>query len=287
MSRIGHADQDAEEADGDVAEDCHDLRRLAGMNPAGILAKVDIAYPMQAVLDRPVSPQKGRQALGIRPGWRQAGNSEAHRDPVAASALVDPVALDPEDLLQTGPTAILGSQGAGGLQRAHFDAAAVQVSAASGRNRLGHHRWLAEQGGDVVTQGGLVVFHGQDVVATLGHDLVHDRFLGQLGIPGDDPTREVESLQERQGRADLVTVVHGPLRQDHSHLGGEGRQELLGRLAATAAAALGLAVQRQRPQRRQPGPPPLAQRLLQSGHIDLAENPTQRGRAGPRKVRQA
>ena len=38
--------------------------------------------------------------MGIRPGWRQAGNPEAHRDRMGASALVDAVALDPEDLLQ-------------------------------------------------------------------------------------------------------------------------------------------------------------------------------------------
>ena len=143
--------QDAQEADGDVAEAGHDLRCFAGMNATGILAKVDIAYPMQAILDSPVPAKDGCEVFGVRPTRRQAGNTEAHRDSAGPAALVDAVALDPEDLLQAGPTTILGGQGAGGLQVAHFDAAAMQVNATGGGNRLGHHPWLTEQDADVVT----------------------------------------------------------------------------------------------------------------------------------------
>jgi hypothetical protein len=81
--------QDAEEADSGATKDGHRLRRLAGMNPAGILAKVDIAYPVQAIFDGPMAAQNLCQALGIRPGWRQAGDPEADQRVTSTARLAE------------------------------------------------------------------------------------------------------------------------------------------------------------------------------------------------------
>ena len=57
--------QEGEQADGQVAEERHDLGRVAGVDAAGILGEVDIAHPMQPVLDAPVATVDGGQAFGI------------------------------------------------------------------------------------------------------------------------------------------------------------------------------------------------------------------------------
>ena len=203
---------------------------------------------MQAVFDTPMAAHEGRQPFGIGLSRGQAGE-EDDLDAAQAAAFIDTLPLEAKDLLQAGPTAILGGQGVGSVQGAHFNATAVQVVRGCG-DRLGDDLRISEQGGDVVTQGGLVGFGGQDIVTTLGDDLLNDRFLGQLGVASDDPARQIEPFQQGQGGADLVTVADGALGQDDPHLGGEGRQQLHGVLAALPAAAHRLTVQRQRTQTR-------------------------------------
>jgi hypothetical protein len=158
--------QESQEAERHVAEDRHDLGCIAGVDAAGILAEDDIAHPMQAVFDAPIAAHEGRQPFGIGLSRRQAGDAEDYLDAAHAGALIDTLPLEAKDLLQAGPTAILGGQGVGSLQGAHFNAAAVQVRPSGRRERLRDDLGISEQGGDVVTQGGLVVLGGQDIVTT-------------------------------------------------------------------------------------------------------------------------
>ena len=138
--------------------------------------------------------------------------AENYLDAAHTGALLDPLPLEAKDLLQAGPAAILGGQGVGGLPGGHFNAAAVQVRLLGRRERLPtDNLGIREQGGDVVRQGGLVIFSGQDIVTTLAD--------GTLGL--DDP-----------------------------HLRGERRQHLHGVLTALPAAAHRLTVQGQRSQTR-------------------------------------
>jgi hypothetical protein len=146
--------------------------------------------------------------------------AEDDLDAAHAGALIDPLPLEAKDLLQAGPAAILGGQGAGSLQGAHFNATAVQVRPPGRGDRLSDDLGIVEEGGNVVTQGGLVVLGGQDIGPTLGDDLLDDRFLGEFGVAGHDPARQIESFQQGQGGADLVTVADGALGQHDSHLGG-------------------------------------------------------------------
>ena len=147
-----------------------------------------------------MTAHQGRQPFGIGLRRGQAGDAEHDLDAAHAGALIDPLPLEAEDLLQTGPAAILGGQGVGSLQGAHFNAAAVQVRTAGRSDRLSDDLGIAEEGGNVVTQGGLVGLGGQHVVATLGDHLLNDRFLRELGIAGDDPARQIESFQQGQRR---------------------------------------------------------------------------------------
>jgi len=43
------------QADGQVAEGGHHLRRVAGMDATGVFGEVHIAHPVQAVFDAPVT----------------------------------------------------------------------------------------------------------------------------------------------------------------------------------------------------------------------------------------
>ena len=62
-----------------------------------------------------------------------------------AGALIDTLPLKAKDLLQAGPTAILGGQGVGSLQGTHFNAAAVQVRPPGRRDRLSDALRIREQ----------------------------------------------------------------------------------------------------------------------------------------------
>jgi hypothetical protein len=128
--------QEAEETDCQVTEDRHDLGRFAGMDAAGIFAADNIAHPMQAVFDAPMAAHQGRQPCGIGLRRRQAGDAEHDLDAAHAGALIDTLPLEAKDLRQTGPTAIRGGQGVGGLQGSHFNAAAVQVRTPGRSDRL-------------------------------------------------------------------------------------------------------------------------------------------------------
>ena len=65
---------------------------------------------------------------------------------------------------------------------------------------------------------------GQDIGPTLGADLLDNRFVGEFGVAGHDPARQIESFQQGQRGTDLVTVADGALGQHDPHLRGEGRQ---------------------------------------------------------------
>jgi len=234
-----------------------------------------------------VAPVEGGQPAGIGALWCQAGDAVVDTELVRARAFVAALAFEAEDLAQARPAAVLGGQGGRGLQRPDFDPAAVQVHAPGRGQRLGDDVGLGEQGRNVVDQGGLVGFDSQHIVAAAGDDGLHDGFLGQLGVTGDDPACEIEPFQESQGRADLVAARDGALGQHQPHLGGKGGQELQGRLAVAATAPHGLAIQRQRSQRRQPSLPPGRQGLFEGHHVQLFEDPMQGGDARSGKVREA
>jgi hypothetical protein len=63
----------AERADDEVAQAGHDLRRGPSADLGAILGEGHIPDPVQAVLDRPVTPQEvgkpGRAGLGRKGGW--------------------------------------------------------------------------------------------------------------------------------------------------------------------------------------------------------------------------
>ena len=136
--------QETQEAERHVAEKRHDLGCVAGMDAAGILAADDIAHPMQAVFDAPMAAREGGQTFGIGLSRGQAGDAKDDLDATHAGALIDPLPLEAKDLLQAGPAAILGGQGAGSLQGTYFNATAVQVSAAGRGDRLSHDLGIAE-----------------------------------------------------------------------------------------------------------------------------------------------
>ena len=136
--------QETEEAERHIAEDCHDLGCVAGMDAAGILAEDDIALPMQAIFDAAVAAHEGRQPFDIGLSRGQAGNAENYLDAAHTGALINPLPQEAKDLLQAGPAGILGGQGAGSLQGTHFNATAVQVSTAGRGDRLSHDLGIAE-----------------------------------------------------------------------------------------------------------------------------------------------
>ena len=113
--RRGCRSQEPQEADRHVAEDRHGLGGFAGMDATGILAEDDIAHPVQAVFDAPMAADEGRQPFGIGVGRGQSGDTEDHRGSTGAGVLVDTLPFEAKDLLQAGPAAVFGRQGAGSL----------------------------------------------------------------------------------------------------------------------------------------------------------------------------
>ena len=133
------------------------------------------------------------------------------------------------------------------MQAAELDPAVAAVAGVVDDGYL-----APRQGGELVVQGGLVGLDDQDVGGVLvGDQPVGVLTLGVHGVGGQHPAGQVQALQERLEPGDLVGLgVHVALAEDRA--GGvvhRGEQvDLL--LAVVAAAAQGLAVDRDRPMRR-------------------------------------
>jgi hypothetical protein len=98
------------------------------------------------------------------------------------------------------------------------------------------------------TAGGLVGLDDQDVGGLLLADQpVGVGVLGVHGVGSDDPSSQVQALQQRLERGDLVGLgVHLGLGQDAAAGVVHHRQQVDLRVGVVAAAAQGLAVDRDR-----------------------------------------
>lgn len=189
--------EEANEADGGVAQGSHGLGCVTRTDMAGIFAESDVANPVQAVFDAPVASNQGGQAMGIGTLGGQAGDVEVDIAGGAASALVSEATLDAKGLLQAGPRAV-ALEGSACLQDALLRPAAMQMETIAAGDGISDHPTLLEQKRDIRIQRGLVLLHREHVVAALLHNGLGHDLVAQAGITGDDPALQVQALQQRE-----------------------------------------------------------------------------------------
>lgn len=108
MSPQGRGDgpmpSSAQETEGKITKGGQHLRRSATADLAAVLVEGDIANPMHAVLDAPVSPPKGEQSVGVGSVRWQAGHRVGHV--VRGFAPASDPSFYATDLGQGGPIAV-------------------------------------------------------------------------------------------------------------------------------------------------------------------------------------
>ena len=127
----------ADEADGEVAQGGHDLGSVAGAQLVAVLARDDVAHPVEAVLHGPVAPGPGGDGLGPGVGHGKGADQVGHLGgpPPAAAALVDGSgAADPHYLGGAGEVDPGG--GLDGLDGAPHPPPVAGVDARDGRDVL-------------------------------------------------------------------------------------------------------------------------------------------------------
>jgi hypothetical protein len=134
----------------------------------------------------------------------------------------------------------------GDLQAAEFDPAVAAVAGVVGEGDL-----APRQGGELLVQGGLVGLDDQHIGGVLSGDQpVGVLVLGVERIGRDHGGGQVQAVQQRPELGDLVgCMVHPALAQDTTAGVVHHGQQVHRRGAAVAAAAQGLAVDRDRPAR--------------------------------------
>lgn len=84
-------------------------------------------------------------------------------------------------------------------------------------------RLVAEAGGDIDLQAGLVVLDEEDIVPALLDHRLADLPLAEQGIAGDDPAADRQDPQQLQGRLMLISLgIDADLGQDRLHQRGIG-----------------------------------------------------------------
>src|SRR5205085_1735695 len=128
----------------------------------------------------------------------------------------------------------------------------------------------------------LVRLDGEDVVAAPLDDLLGQVALAEGGVADYDLAPQRQDAQQAQGRLVLVGPgAHAQLAEDGLGLGGVGGHQVLAGDLPLAAAARGLAVQRQhRGAGGQAGGGPARQALLQGG-VQPAQQAGEGGLGGP------
>jgi hypothetical protein len=101
-----------------------------------------------------------------------------------AGLLVDGRALNREDLADAGKVEVVVEAG-GGPDRALFDAAMGQGERLA---EVGRAAALEDQA-DILTQGRLVVFDGEDVMGVVVDEVFGELALGRQGVGGDGTRR--------------------------------------------------------------------------------------------------
>src|SRR5262249_15899230 len=108
-----------------------------------------------------------------------------------------------------------------------------------------HSQRLVKRGLDVGVQGRLVVLDRQQVVTACVPDLLGYGFLAADGVDADQRPVQVQQLQQLRDSHDLIALVlDGDLGQAQAVLGRPGADQVQSGAVGPAAAANGLAVDR-------------------------------------------
>src|SRR5262245_59667366 len=221
------------------------LRRVALATAAAVFSEEDIQAPMLSILDAPVGPNPLRQ-FGGRGGaatdvvgfFHTLLVSHPPRAPHLHHRLeIDPLLCraQPLRLVQHHVDAFLVAPMALLLTDEQVVPDPLQVDG----------QGILERGLDVGVQGRLVVLDRQQVVAACVPDLLGNGFLAADGGDADQRPVQVQQLQQLRYGHDLIALVaNGDLGQAQAVLGGPGADQVQGGAVGPAAAAYGLAVDR-------------------------------------------
>ena len=188
-----------EDADGEAAQRGDVLGAVAGADGAAILIPVPVEHVVAAVLNAPVGAIEGEHGGRRGAGGAVAGDAADRLGGGLGGLLHGDLTFDEEDLGEAGEVEIVVEAG-GGPDCARLDASMGEV----GRFLEVGHPARGEQQPDRVSEPGLIVFDGEDVVGVVLAQIGGQLALGQQGVGGDGLAGELEGFEERDDHPDLV-----------------------------------------------------------------------------------
>lgn len=241
LGLVSEAPAQAHEGDGGVGQAGEVAGQPAGAHPAAVFIEGHVAHVVQAVFNFPVAAVQGQHFGGAGACGAEGGQAIGSLHGVFAGALHGALAGDAEGLAAPGQVGELGGgrievkQGAG----AGFHAPVGEVGGSEGGGGV------PVEGPEVVEHGGVVLFHGHDVVAALLDNEAGGVRAAVQGVEGDGIAGAAQLVQQAPGAGNLPAgAVRVGLSQHHAVAvadGGEEHAVLVG--AAGAVGGGGLAVE--------------------------------------------